>query len=133
MNAGEGGGEWEVAVLETYPDAWEAIQAENQFNDPPEPGTQFYMVRLRIKQVGLDSAMFLYNDIKSVGDGGVVYDTFDPGCGVIPNELDTFTELFTGGQLEGNECWQVAGGDAESLMMFIDFGLIEPVRIWFAL
>ena len=119
-------------MLEAYPDAWEKIQAENQFNDPPEPGMQFYMVLLRIKQVGPDSATFLGNSIQSVGSGGVVYSTY-PSCGVVPDELGTFIELFTGGQIEGNECWQVATEDAESLMMFIDFGFLNGVRVWFAL
>ena len=124
------GEQWEVAVLETYPDAWEAIHAENPYNYPPEPGTQFYMVLMRIKQVGPDSATFLGNSIYSVGDGGVAY---DDGCGIMPDELDVFTELFTGGQLEGNVCWQVATEDVDSLMMFIDFGHLNEVRVWFDL
>ena len=97
---------WELTILETTPDAWEVIIAENQFNDPPQEGHQFYMVRVRAKYLGPDSTMMLGNlDMKTLGDSSVVYSGFDTYCGVIPDELDEFTELFTGGQLEGNDCW----------------------------
>ncbi len=125
---------WEITVIGTTPDAWAMIQAENQFNDPPESGHQYYMVRMRAKYVGPDSNSLGFNvSFNAVGDRGVAYDTFDPGCGVIPDELDSFTELFTGGQIEGNECWQIASQDVDSLLMFVDFGIVNRVRVWFSL
>ena len=123
---------WEIAILETHPDSWDVIQAKNQFNDPPEDGMQFYMLRLRAKYLGPDSTTF-DGDFKSLGDSGLVYETY-PSCGVIPDEIDTYAELFTGGQIEGNECWPIATGDAESLVMFIDFGYGgNRTRVWFSL
>lgn len=125
---------WELTVLETTPDAWEVIIAENQFNDPPQEGHQFYMVRVRAKYLGPDSTMMLGNlDMKTLGDSSVVYSGFDTYCGVIPDELDEFTELFTGGQLEGNDCWQISSADVDSLVMFAELGLINRTRVWFSL
>ena len=125
---------WEIAVVGTTPDSWSAIQAENQFNDPPESGHQFYMVRLRVRYLGPDSNSARSEvSFKALGEMGVVYSTFDPGCGVIPDELDSYTELFTGGQIEGNECWQVASQDVDSLVMIVDFGRFGGERAWFSL
>ena len=125
---------WEITVVGTTPDAWTMIQAENQFNDPPEPSHQFHMVRVRARYLGPDSNNLGFNvSFNAVGDRGVAYDTYDPGCGVIPDELDSFTELFTGGQIEGNECWQIASQDVDSLVMFVDFGIFNKVRVWFSL
>ncbi len=125
---------WEITVVGTTPDAWTMIQAENQFNDPPEPGHQFYMVGVRARYLGSDSNSLGFNvSFNAVGDRGVSYDTYDPGCGVIPDELDSFTELFTGGQIEGNQCWQIASQDVDSLVMFVDFGIFNKVRVWFSL
>ena len=134
ITTGDPSNNWEITVLATTPNAWEEIQAENQFNDPPESGHQFYMARVRVRYLGPDSNSLISDvSFNAVGDRGVAYDTYDPGCGVIPDELDSFTELFTGGQIEGSECWQVASQDVDSLVMFVDFGLFNRVRVWFSL
>ena len=57
---------------------------------------------------------------KAVGPSGVVLTTFDPSCGVIPNELDTFAELFEGGTVEGDVCWPVPSGDIGNLTMIVE-------------
>ena len=125
---------WEVTVISTMPDATESVLKENSFNDPPEPGKQFYIVTVRSKYLGPDSTQFDRGfRLRAVGNGGVVYTTFSDSCGVIPNALPD-PELFTNGQVEGSECWQIVSGDADSLMM-----LLEPVflsdspRVWFSL
>ena len=123
---------WELTVLDTVPDAEEVILAENIFNDPPEPEHQFYMVRVRAKYLGPDSSMLLADvTLKTLGASSVAYSGLD--CGVIPDELDSFAEIFTGGQIEGYECWQIASSDADSLVMFADIGFINPARVWFEL
>ena len=125
---------WEIAVTDTLPDAWSMISAEQIFHDPPEPGKQFYMVKFRVKYLGPDSKqLFLDVEFNAVGANSVVYDT---GCGVItviPQELDIFRELFTGGQIEGNKCFEVEASDANTLTVFIDFGFIDSTRVWFSL
>ena len=126
---------WEVTVLGTEPDATAMILAENRYNDPPQEDNQFFMVRVRAKYLGTGSVSFDGGfRLKALGDGGVVYSTFDNSCGVIPDELPD-PELFTNGTIEGNECWQVATDDVDSLLMILEADLLSfsDERAWFAL
>jgi hypothetical protein len=91
-------GDWDVTVLSATSDATAAVLAENEFNEPPADGHQFYIVELSVTYQGNESeAPFVGLTITSVGDSAVAYDAFEAYCGVIPNELDTFSEVFPGG------------------------------------
>ena len=59
------------------------------------------------------------SDFKLVGDNRVVYVPYDESCGVIPDELDG--EVFGGGRLEGNICFQVPD-DEGGFMRFMNLG-----------
>ncbi len=126
---------WEITVLDTIPDATAMVLDERRFNDPPEQGHQFFMVKVRAKYLGPDSTRFFSSyGLGAVGDGAVVYGTSsDDSCGVIPDDFDSFRELFTGGQTEGNECWQIASTDADSLVMILDPRFGDGERTWFSL
>ena len=115
------------------------VLAENRsINDPPEEGHQFYMVKVRVKYLGPGSTTFSSGSrLSAVGDGAIVYTTSsDDRCGyVIPDNFKSSRELFTGGQTEGNECWQIASADADSLVMILNpprFSRDEE-RTWFSL
>ena len=125
---------WEITVLGTTPNATSIVLDENRFNDPPEEGNQFYIVRVRAKYLGPDSTSFRASSrLRALGDEGVVYTTFGDSCGVIPDELNSYRELFTGGQEEGNECWQIASTDADSLVMILEPESRGGERTWFSL
>ena len=49
---------FEITVIDVVPDATSMVLAENQFNDPPESGNQFFMVTLRAKYLGPGSTTF---------------------------------------------------------------------------
>ena len=126
---------WEFAVLSVTPDATAEVLRENPYNDPPDDGNQFYIVRVRAKYLGPGSELFDASyRLRALGDSGAAYTTFGESCGVIPDQIDSYRELFTGGEVEGNECWQIASDDADSLVMFLeaDHYSGEP-RIWFSL
>ena len=92
------------------------------------------MVTLRVKFVGTGSNSFNDFRLHVVGDAGIAYSQFDDDCGYyIPDGLEG-RELFTNATLEGNMCWQVTRGDADSLMMYMDpdFFTSAP-RVWFSL
>ena len=111
---------WVVKVTKTWPVAWPMIHAANEFNDPPKPGTTFFMVRLTATYRGSDqSSNFDEGSFKAVGRSNVSFDTFDPGCSVIPNEISS-GDVFRGGTITGNICWQVRKSDASSLEMYFD-------------
>ena len=124
---------WAIAVSGVEPDATQRVLATNQFNDPPQPGHQFFMVEIEAKYLGPDSATLFTNfSLKTLGQSGVVYTTFENYCGVIPDELPTFTELFTGGALRGWQCWQISSADTDSLLLLVDEDFGET-RVWFNL
>ncbi len=131
VNTGDPSGHWELTVVEAEADAASQILDENSYNDPPSEGHQFYMVRVRAKYLGSDSAIvFSELTFKALGDQGVAY---DESCGVLPDDIDTFAELFTGGQIEGNQCFEINEADAKSLLVFIEVGIFDGQRVWFSL
>jgi len=117
------------------PDATQLVLAENQFNDPPEEGQQFFIVTVSATYEGEGSSTLRAgNTFQVVGDSAVAYKTFDPSCGVIPNDF-AYTEVFSGGTIEFNVCFSVKSGDTSSLVMFTeDYADFDSdKRVWFAL
>ena len=113
-------GDWDVTVLSTTPGATEAVLAENQFNDPPAANHQFYVVDVEATYNGTESeSVFAGLTFTSVGASSVAYDWIST-CGVIPNELDSFSEVFPGGTVTGSLCWSVDAADVDSLVLVID-------------
>jgi hypothetical protein len=110
--------DWTIVVVDITPDAEQMIMAENQFNDPPEPGTQFFVARISATYKGSTSDQFDASyRLRVVGPTSVSYSTFENSCGVIPDEI-TSAEVFAGGTIEGNVCWAVKDEDAEELVMY---------------
>ena len=121
--------------MAVIPNATRMVLDENPRNDQPEEGNQFFIVRVRAKYLGPDSARFSGGlRLRALGDSAVVYTTFGASCGVIPDEMESL-ELFTSGTVEGNECWQIASTDADSLMMLLEprYGAFGGERAWFTL
>ncbi len=121
---------WELSVVSITPDAWEIIRERNSFNQPPDEGKQFYLLRLRVKNVGEERAFFV-DYVKTTGEAaGWVYTTNGDSCGVIPD--DNSREVFPGGEFELNVCWHVATADLPTLIMFWDESP-TPNPVWFDL
>ena len=119
---------WEITVVGTQPNAL--------LNTPPGDGKQFYIATVRVKYLGSGSRTF-FADLSAVGDSSVVFKTrnpttYWPSCGLIPipDSLESGTELFTNGTIEGSVCWNIPSSDADSLVMMVDKG---NQRVWFAL
>jgi hypothetical protein len=94
------------------------VAAENQFNDPPAPGKQFFMVTVEATYDGTESSTFWFDmSLASVGASAVAYDGFQDSCGVLPDALSDVGETFPGGQVTGNVCWSVDAADAATLTM----------------
>lgn len=124
--------EWRMQVVSSDPDADAEIAAENQFNDPPEAGRQFFMVRVRATWAGSGSSRFEGSyRLRALGAAsGVTYSTFEDSCGVIPDELED-PEVFSGGTIEGNVCFSVREQDVSGLTVFDD-EQERPSRPYFA-
>ena len=128
-------GDWEVTVLSLVPDAAEVVLAENPFNDPPAEGRQFFMVELAATYRGDESESVLWGlSMSVVGESLVAYGGFEDSCGVIPGDIDNSAEVFPGGTVIGNVCWQVGDGDADSLVLIVEEALsFDADRVFMAL
>lgn len=107
---------WVLTVIGGDANANEEVEAHNQFNDPPDEGKQFFMARVRLTYEGEGSDTFFAGfRLDAVGDSNVAYHAYE--CGDIPDELP-YDEVFKGGTIEGNVCWEIETSDVASLLMF---------------
>ena len=122
----------EIVVTGISEDAADLVMDANQFNDPPEPGNQFYMVTVAVSYVsGADSLNVGESDYSLIGNNRVVYTPFEHNCGVIPGELES--ELFPGGQAAGNVCFQVEASDGNFVLIHEPFYSFEGERRFLSL
>ncbi len=128
-------GDYQISVIDVTPDGNDVIAEENQFNDPPAEGNQFFLVKVSATYIGSDTGNPAVDlNFQAVGDKSVGYTTFDNSCGVTPDEQYSVTELFKGGSAEFNVCWQIDSADASSLVMYVEplFSLRSD-SVWFSL
>jgi putative cell wall-binding protein len=111
--------QWTLEVISSEPNANDEVADENQFNEPPENGQQYFMARVRVTYKGEGSDSFDPSRLRSVGASDIVYTTFEDDCGVIPDPLRS-QETFSGGSRTGNVCWEINRSDVASLVMFDD-------------
>jgi hypothetical protein len=129
-------GDLHVTVDAVEPLADELIAAANEFNEPPETGNQFFMAAVTVTNAGLEVASpWMDLNFQAVGDASVGYTEFDNSCGVVPDGGTSIADVFPGGTVTFNVCWQIASDDAGSLVMYIDplFSFDDSERAWFAL
>ena len=103
--------EWEITLGAPH-EAGAEIAAENQFNDPPKSGMEFWIVPITATYTGADTGNTSFGiTVKFVGSDNR---TYDDRCGVMPTPLDDVGELYKGGVAEGNRCVAIPAG-AEGL------------------
>lgn len=96
---------WEVTVAAATWDAWDAVRAENQFNDPPREGFQYVLLPVTATYRGADTGLaWIDIDIKFVTADGR---TFEKAPVVTPGALSDVSELYAGGVAEGNLVFEV--------------------------
>jgi len=121
---------WSIEVLDAASDITQAVLDENQFNDGPEGELRFIGAPIRVTYVSGPAPASLFElTFKAIGPSGDVLTTFDPSCGVIPDALDTFAEIFEGGSVEGNVCWNASPSDAADLTLRIEV-FLEDTEIY---
>ena len=129
-------GGWELKVVAITADGTDEVMEENQFNDPPPEGNQFFIASLEATYTGTESSTFWVDmRLKSVGDSKVAYEGFDAYCGAIPDDINDSGETFRGGTITGNVCWSIQSTDAASLVMIVEesFNFGDDTRAFFAL
>jgi plastocyanin len=128
-------GDYEVSVLTVTPNANDIVAMENQFNEPPAAGSQFFLTRVAVTYVGAATGTpFIDLNFQSVGDQSTGYTTFNNTCGVYPEDVIFVTELFEGGSAEFNVCWQIDSQDEGSLAMYVEpLFSFDADPVWFSL
>lgn len=110
------GAGWRLQVLEVLPDGAAAVAAENEFNEPPPAGSTFTLVKVALGYYGLNDPISAFQPtISAVGASHLELESF---CGTLPNELDLFVDVFSGGVVVGNLCFVTTTPDATSLQLY---------------
>jgi len=117
---------WRLRIVSTQPNATAAVMAEDQSNDPPTAGSQFFIATVKVTFVSgiraSNPGIRIAGDLKAVGPSNVVYSTLGTTsrCGVIPDAMSDKGDLLPGASSTGNICWQVPTAEAGSLIAFYE-------------
>lgn len=115
--------DWDV-TLGAPREAWTEVSSENQFNDPPESGMEFWIVPVTATYKGDETGNTTFGiSVKFVGSDNR---TYSEGCGVIPTPLSDVGDLYKGGVAAGNTCVAVPAG-ADGLWTVTTGFIGEPV------
>jgi hypothetical protein len=110
---------WDFQVLEVVRGdaAWQALQAANQFNDPPPAGMEYLTVKMRVKSKHTDSEEHPIGegDFRVTGDRLTEYFT----ASAVSPEPPLDARLFAGGETEGWATYLIQQGES-SLVLYID-------------
>jgi hypothetical protein len=114
--------EWQVTLGAPH-EAWAAIAAENQFNNPPDAGMEYWIVPVTATYTGDKTGNAGFDiAVKFVGSDNR---TYDDSCGVIPNPLSDVGALYKGGSAQGNACVAIPAGAEGLWTVSTSFG--DPV------
>jgi hypothetical protein len=108
------GGGWRMQILNVNPNAADIVAAANPFNPPPPAGSTLTLVTVALGYFGPDDPKSAF-DTSIAGIGASSVELGD--CGVIPQELDTLGEVFSGGVTIGNVCFVTTPRDASALQL----------------
>jgi hypothetical protein len=122
------GAGWRLQILNVNPDAAAVVAAENQFNEPPPAGSTLTLVTVALGYFGLDDPKSAFDTtISAVGAGNV---ELTGECGVLPQELDSFGEIFAGGVVVGNICFVTTPPDAGALQVYASGGFFGGDQVF---
>lgn len=120
------GPDWQITVTGAARDITAEVLAENQFNEMPPPGYLFVGVEMTFLYNGAGGGSPASVSIGAVSDDNVQHNSY---CGIVPGEIDLYTELFAGGTASGTMCLLVPDDAIRtSLFATADFN----GYIWFA-
>ncbi len=111
------GGDWRLQVLDVIPDAGELISAGDEFYNPPPAGSTYMLVTIALGYFGSEDPKTGYEpELSVLGSANVALDNF---ClSTVPDEVDFFNYLFSGGVSIGNACFIAPIDQAGSFQLF---------------
>ncbi len=110
------GGGWRLQVTDFVPDATDLIMGEFEFNEPPPAGSAFTIVTVNLGYYGLEDPKTTFEPtIAAVGGNNV---ELESSCGLIPDELPLFVDIFSGGVVSGNICFTTTPADLAGFQLY---------------
>lgn len=109
---------WTLTINDTNLDAEADVIAANEFNDPAPEGEVYVLVDVTMGYDGDEASASLFSvDLDLVGDSNL---SANSSCSAssLPDELDTFSELFAGGSVTGSLCFLADANDVSSLVAY---------------
>jgi hypothetical protein len=121
MDDSERVGDWQVSVVAFDSDAYEFLVSQSGSTiDRPATGNRYALIRIKAKYVGDEVGdLFWELTTKAVGESNVGYDYHD-NCPSVPEANIDVPDVFPGGEVEYNECFEVTESDADSLVMYVE-------------
>ncbi len=116
---------WTVEIIGIAPDADEAVAAHSEFNDPPQPGSHYVTVRLRVTRTAEAAAVF----------GESVYCSYIGGSGAefaaapedILDDLREASAVKSGGSLTGDLVFEVPSTEIQGGRLAVE-AVSSPVQ-----
>lgn len=125
----QGDAVWEVSLGAATLDAWPVVQAENQFNDPPQEGFQYVLLPVTATYRGDDTGLpWIEIDVSFVAPDGR---SFDRASAVVPDSLTDVAELYEGGTGTGNVLFEVPADQIDGATWAVKAGWFSD-RAFFA-
>lgn len=107
------GPDWVLTITGAARDITSEVLAENEFNEPPPNGFRFLGIDVTFAYNGAGAATPSQVSLGAVGTDNVQHSGY---CGVVPGELDLYTDLFAGGTASGTVCLLVPENSDELLL-----------------
>ncbi len=111
------GGDWRLQVLDVIPDAGEVMAAGDEFYDAPPAGSTYMLVKVALGYFGSeDPKTGSQASLSVLGSANVALENF---CSAnVPDEVDFFNYLFSGGVVLGNMCFAAPIDQAGTFQLF---------------
>ena len=125
-------GDWKVKVVEATSNANEVVASANEFNDPPQAGNQYVLVKVQATRTGEEPVAFWVDTYYSfVGSGG---NTFDTAFEAVPDGITDTGEAFKDASITGSLVFEVPSAQvAGGLLMMEEAFSIDNSRTFFAI
>ena len=115
VDLGEG---WTIQVLGFTPDASKIIASAADWNDPAPAGRTYTLVDVAVTYDGTEEPASLFSlSLFAVGNSNIAVNS---NCNVseIPNQLDTFSDVFAGAAVSGKLCFLMPTTDVDSAVFY---------------
>lgn len=124
--------QWDIQVLEVLrgDEAWDALLAASEWNDPPTAGFEYVLVKIAAERTGDNEAKEIGSaDFDITGDKAVLY--IAPWLPNLDPELDA--ELLPGGTTEGWLSFTVQEGEENLILVYDEVWEWDDKPIYLAL